>query len=292
MTQRKEVAIDRGLYVVRYSKADDAARPPSVRVSLAPADAAKAALVFHPDSQNAILNEPGSCMIVRSAEPVSLVIEVRPFAAGGSIAAAVQVEPLPFSRSRTSAPQWAADAAVFTLGDFRITAHVAGIGDVSVAANDWIAGPAAPSRIEGIQVDWPSKPADLDIRYAVKLARPSAAPNRLVEIGSFAGTRGRAMPLTGVVFEMSGAASAPYVFAIEAAFLGSPPVRINGKRAVLSGPTGREPLVGLRVNVVTEQPAGDPPELPPLPTRTPPRGSGSGRVRVYRSRTKQDQASD
>jgi hypothetical protein len=137
----------------------------------------------------------------------------------------------------------------FDFTGLRLMAHVAGIGDVFVNLNEWIAGPSAPSRIEGIAVEWPNKPPQFDIRYSVKLGQPQASPSRMMDIGSFAGTRGRAMPLTGVVFELSGAASSDYQVRVEATFLGSPTMRVIGKRVVLSGPTGREPLVGLRMNL-------------------------------------------
>ena len=55
------------------------------------------------------------------------------------------------------------------------------------------------------------------------------------------------MPLTGVMLELSGPDASLYQFSFEALFLGSPVMRATGERVVLSGPTGREPLVGLRV---------------------------------------------
>jgi len=45
----------------------------------------------------------------------------------------------------------------------------------------------------------------------------------------------------------------------EAIFLGSPVMRMTGKRGVLSGPTGREPLVGLRLGPQQAGAAGRPP---------------------------------
>jgi len=42
----------------------------------------------------------------------------------------------------------------FDFTGLRLMAHVAGIGDVFVNLNEWIAGPSAPSRIEGIAVEY------------------------------------------------------------------------------------------------------------------------------------------
>ena len=55
------------------------------------------------------------------------------------------------------------------------------------------------------------------------------------------------MPLTNVMLELSGPDASVYQFSVEALFLGAPVMHVSGERVVLSGPTGREPLVGLRV---------------------------------------------
>ena len=115
--------------------------------------------------------------------------------------------------------------------------------------NEWIAGPIAPSQIEGISLDWPDKPDDLEIRYAVKTTEQQPASARAAGVGSFAGTRGRTIPIVSVLLEMSGPAAFNLQFAVEAVFLGAPIKRTAGKRVVVSGPTGREPLVGLRINI-------------------------------------------
>jgi hypothetical protein len=202
------------------------------------------------------------------------------------------------------------------LAGLRVLGHVARIGDVVAGANEWIAGPSAPSRIEGIAVEWPGKPAQLDLRYSVRLGRPQAAPSPpspMMELGSFAGTRRQALPLTGITFELSGVASSDYQFCVEAAFLGSPTVRVIGRRVALSGPTGREPLIGLRVNLepINVPAAGEAgetiglaarpvpgtaaPAPAPAPAMTAPAHSSvlrsSSRVRVFRSRSKESQPS-
>jgi hypothetical protein len=66
-------------------------------------------------------------------------------------------------------------------------------------------------------------------------------------LGSFAGTRGKAMPIVGLMLEISGPSAGSLQFVVEAIFLGAATTRISGRRVVAAGPTGREPLVGLRV---------------------------------------------
>jgi hypothetical protein len=177
------------------------------------------------------------------------------------------------------------------LDQIRILGHVAGIGDVVVAPDEWIAGPTAPSRIEGLSIDWPQQ-SSLQLRYAVKSGTQTG---KMVEAGEFAGTRGRAMPLTGLILELSGVPSDPYQIAADAIFLNSPTMRVIGKRVVLSGPTGREPLVGLRLRLerIETESAAAPTKSDRAtqrdvsPSKSGAKPASSGRVRVFRSRAKE-----
>jgi hypothetical protein len=284
--QRRIVDIDRGLFLVRYASADDEVRPPTVRVSSEPASDKNVSLVLHPDQKEAVLWHPGSCLVVRTVSKGKLSIEVRPAQEGASVAATVRMEKLtqgepPFSQAQTSDT-----ASSFDLSDLRLLGHVASIGDVIVRGNEWLAGPSAPSRIEGISIQWSGKPDDVDICYSVNTARPQTVSGRMIALGSFAGTRGKAMPVVGLTFEVSGA-GAPYLqFSAEAIFLGAPATRITGRRIVLSGPTGREPLVGLRLSL--EEVDAMTRSQPTTPATRP--GRASSGVRVFRSRPKQDQS--
>ena len=127
---------------------------------------------------------------------------------------------------------------------------------------------------------------DLQIRYAVKTARPMPTSGQAMELGSFAGTRGRAMPIVGLMLELSGPAAARFQFCVEAIFLGSPATRIISNRVVASGPTGREPLVGLRLSLNGVEAAEE------FETKTSinKHGAAAERVRVFRSRPKSDQS--
>jgi hypothetical protein len=284
---RRVVQIDRGLFLVRYATADDEARPPSVKVCSEPISDKNVSLVLHPDYHEAVLWQPGASVVVRATMPSKLLIEVIPIDEGGSLAATVKVERLtqgdaPSRQLRTKYR----GAAPYNLDEVRLVGHVASIGDVVVNANEWLAGPSAPSRIEGISIEWPGKPETVDIRYSVKTARPHAVSDRMMDFGSFAGTRGKAMPVVGVAFELSGAAAADLQFNIEAIFLGSPATRVTGRRIVLSGQTGREPLVGLRVGL-----EGVSATAQSRPTESTARASrASTGVRVFRSRPKQGQS--
>ena len=151
--------------------------------------------------------------------PGVLAIEVEPSRVNGSIAATVNIEPLIQGEAVASAAgqrQHVTEGSAAALAaDIRLLGHIAGIGDVYANANEWLAGPVAPSRIEGISLEWPTKPDGVDIRYSVKTAQPLNISGRIVDLGAFVGTRGRAMALTGLMLELSGPDASLYQFSAE-----------------------------------------------------------------------------
>jgi hypothetical protein len=289
--QQQMVNLDRGLFLVRYAAAEDEVQPPKVRISPDPPSNKDISFLLHPDHNEAVLWQPETCLVVRALAPGKLAVQVIPMQEGGSVAATVRIEAL--SQGMT-APAPAQTKAASSLpndsGEFRILGHVTGIGDVVVDANEWLAGPSAPLRIEGISLEWPGKPADLEIRYAVKTAKPHPISGRAMGLGSFAGTRGKAMPIVGVMLQVAGNAAENFQFAVEAIFLGSPALRVIGRRVVASGPTGREPLVGLRLSLDSMRQVS----LGSVRQAKRPQAKSSagkprrsaGNVRVFRSRSK------
>ncbi|BBF92697.1 hypothetical protein [Blastochloris tepida] len=328
---QKTVDVPRGLFVLRYEQADVERLQPTVRVS---SKDATTEIIFHPDVTDATLHAPGAAAVIHASAPTTLIIEVVPAVENGSEAASLKLDPLSIGREAPAQPAPRAPAktarrgspapvaaepvaqppvaakpvtakpvaAQSGTGGLKILGHVAGIGDVVVDADRWIAGPASPSRIEGISIDWPDRPADVVCRYAVKFAKPRGATSAMTDAGEYAGSRKRALALVGVVLELSGPGAARYKFQTEALFLGSPVMKASGQRVVLGGPTGGEPLVGLRLAIQPAKAAA--PEAPrpvapakpapaPAPVEEAPAAAAarpSGRVRVFRSRPKPETA--
>lgn len=282
--QQKVVNLDRGLFFVNYRSAEDSLSPPHVTVAPAEGHERRMDIILHPDATEPTLWEPNSGLVVRVNTPGILQVQVQPMRLGGSQAAVVRIEPIQSGRTHLVASQsedLGLHVNVATEG-LKVLGHVAGRGDVIVGPNAWIAGPTAPSRVEGVALEWPEKPAGLDIHYAVQFANGQAGSGRMVPLGAYAGTRGRALPITGVVLEMSGTDELEFV--AEAGFLNAPTLRAVGKRVVLSGPTNREPLVGIRIGI--ERIAAV--EQVVAPSMKPRKPAGSGRVRVFRSRPRQE----
>jgi hypothetical protein len=276
--QSKTVDVQRGLMLVRYTRADDERRPPKVAIMVNPEDERNVNLVLNPDHKQAVLWQPGSSLVVRAIKPAKLLVEVTAMDDGGSTAASVKIEALnqgaAFAPGKDQRPR---DAGPNELAGPRVLGHVAGIGDVQSGSDEWIAGPDAPARIEGLSIDWADKPADLDLRYSVRLTRPHEASGRMMSLGDYAGTRGRALPIVGVTLELTGGAAAKFQLSVEAAFLSAPLKRFTGQRLDLSGPTGREPLVGFRLRIEeVDSPL-------PLAQRPLARKKAFGRLRVFRS---------
>jgi hypothetical protein len=284
----KTVNVDRGLFLVEYESADDGAFPPEVAVAAAPGHEGRVDIITHPDGDGRTLWRPDTALVVRALEPAVLRVTVQPSRPSGSRTAAVKIVPI---------GQGAQQGAALDLDQVQLLGHVAGIGDVRVALGEWIGGPHAPSRIEGLALQWPQLPQGLELRYAVKAGGGQMPAGKMAVSGEYVGTRGRALPLTGLMVELSGPRSRDHELAVDAIFLSQPAMRANGKRLVLSGPTGREPLVGLRLALqpVAAQAlpaASEPARAEPAPAIEQTRPSAArapqpGRVRVFRSGARQ-----
>jgi len=247
-SQQKTLDMERGLFLIKYESSESTGEPPEVRIAAEQGSENTIELILSPDVDEAVLWSPGASLVARATGKSRLRVLVAAAEPLGSMAARVQVIPLSDDPARAKPYE----SAELDLSEFRVLGHVAGRGDVVADADNWVGGPLAPSRIEGLAVQWPDKPRDLTLRYAVTVGGPRPVLGRFVETGSFAGTRGRALPLVGATLEIDGPAASGHQLMVESIFLGSPQSRIVGRRVVLAGPTGREPLVGLRLRVEPE----------------------------------------
>jgi hypothetical protein len=244
--QQKTLDMQRGLFLIKYESSEDRHSPPTVHISPDNGSESSIELILPPEADRAVLWSPGASLVVRATDNGRLRLVVTPAHANGSASARVQV----VSLSNDPAGVRLAEAAgPLDLTNFRVLGHVAGRGDVIVDAEHWIAGPLSPSRIEGFAIQWPDQVPGLALRYSVAVGGPRPSRGSLVDAGTFVGTRGRALPLIGAMLEISGPAANGQQLVVDSIFLGSPQTRAVGQKVVLSGPTGREPLVGLRVRI-------------------------------------------
>jgi hypothetical protein len=286
--QQKPLDLQRGLFLIKYEAADDIQHPPRVTLSIDRSSEDAVEFILPPGVSEPVLWSPGASLIAKISSNARLFVEVAGRGPNRSVGARIQSVVL------STDPMGLADAEEIDIDDevdfagLRVLGHLAGRGDTFVPAGEWLGGPMAPSRIEGIAVDWPGKPANFNLSYAVRIGGAAPAATDLSEAGAFSGTRGRALPLVGATLEVSGAAAKGYQITADAIFLGSPQMRVSGQRVVLSGPTGREPLVGLRLQIAPIAAVDAPVErqiaAPAAPAPVTPTKTGSGRVRVFRSK--------
>jgi hypothetical protein len=144
--------------------------------------------------------------------------------------------------------------------------------------------------IEGVEIRWPDRPHGVDIvcGATVNARGRQTLPDK--SVGSFQGTRGRAAPITTLTLALSGPGSDEFLLTCDAAFLGLPVMSVSGKSCVLSGTTGHEPLVGLRLAVLPrsqpalrEEPRAAAPAVA-APVKEP------NRVRVFRTPSRRNAA--
>ena len=271
-SQQKTLGMERGLFLIKYESSENPDYPPSVAIAVEPGSESAVELILPPDAEDPVLWSPGATLVARAMQACRLRVVVAASQPNGSVAARIQVVPL--STDPGGARERELAAAQLDLSEFRVLGHVAGRGDVVVDADNWVGGPLAPSRIEGIAIKWPAKPSDLTLRYVVTVGGPRPIMGQFVEAGDFAGTRGRALPLVGMTLEIDGAGAAGRQLMVKSIFLGSPQTKVVGRRVVLAGPTGREPLVGLRVRVEPTEQLQPARQVGQTPSR---RQNGSGR---------------
>lgn len=270
----RRVFVQPGLFVADYAQAADSLRPPLVVIEAEDPGAPGFSVISCPGRPLGQLQRIKDCVVIYAAVPASVIITVHPRYEGGSVEATVEIKRLgsdplqveDVSRLPAELPSLSrmrSQGAVATEARFdqpyvapgvRLLCHVAGKGDVTAAGGQWIAGPENPARIEGIALSAEADDSRLRLRYRVryeeKKSRDGAKNlNRdFVSLGEYAGTKRRALAIVGLDIEVD-EPYADYEVTARALFLGSPVVEKVGASVQLSGPSGREPLIGLSVAI-------------------------------------------
>ncbi|OYX70560.1 MAG: hypothetical protein B7Y95_15260 [Rhizobiales bacterium 32-66-11] len=209
------VNVEPGLYILRYASGAAARVSPLVEVACDPRAQQFVSIVSDPRVAGGVLSAPGAALVVRAVAQASLRLSVRAAEPGGSLEARITLE-----------------------------ADLARRGDVRVGSGEWLGGPAAPLPIEGVAVA--GVPSSLGLEYQVRSGARKVQWSPWVPAGSFAGSRGRAMPLLGIRFRLG---SSGAELRAEALFLGSPVVSRSGSEVELVGLSDLDPMVGLSLSL-------------------------------------------
>jgi len=214
------------------------------------------AVISAPGIVTGFFSYPGECAVVRAEQSGRLSIKVMRQTVSASMDANFRLEPLSDAQrvaSMTSpvgsSGSLAAPASDASSGSrFKLLAHVARRGDVEVASGDWIAGPASPAAIEGLAVGG-GLPSGVQIEIQPLVATNPPRWLDWAPMGSFAGTRRRALPLAGLRLRLIGDGASCFVLSADALFLGSAILSKRGREVELVGAAGGDPLVGLRLDM-------------------------------------------
>ncbi|OYY86760.1 MAG: hypothetical protein B7Y61_06020 [Rhizobiales bacterium 35-66-30] len=251
------VNVEPGLYILRYASGAAVRSSPLVEVACDPRAQQVVSIISDPRVAAGVLSGPGAALVVRAVAPASLRLAVRAAEPGGSLEARITLEAV--SRiAAASAPVADLDgraplgvvpvipaAGAMASAAVQILGHLARRGDVRVGSGEWLGGPAAPLPIEGVAVA--GVPSSLGLEYQVRSGGRKVQWSPWVPAGSFAGSRGRAMPLLGIRFRLG---SAGAELRAEALFLGSPIVSRSGSEVELVGLSDLDPMVGLSLSLL------------------------------------------
>jgi hypothetical protein len=247
------VSVAAGLSVLRYISAEDAAAPPTVRVAPR-SNGRRLNLVSVPGEAEHVLRAPGTVIVLVAEAETELAVTITRQPRSRSAAVNLHLELLAGAMSSPAArDEGGGDVGTSRPQPSRISVvgHVARRGDVLVASGEWLGGPEFPIRIEGLEIRWPDMPGDLQLEYSVVIGGRTLRKLPFCRVSEFVGTKGRAAPIVGLTMVLRGETASSYCIKADCLFLGAPMISESGQIITLSGPTGREPLVGLRLWIET-----------------------------------------
>ena len=254
----KTVDLRPGLAVLRYTSADAPNAAPVLRLSRSSGDA-DLQILTEPDTVETELNQIGQCVVLRIVRRTSLAVHILPrrsHSANVTLVLEYLTEERAgtlFQKTTTKAGSQAVDNILPVI---TVLGHVSRLGDRSVSANEWLAGPQQPLPIEGFAMELNPMIEGLEFLYGASDG-PKVRKGQLVSAGVFVGSRGRARPIRNLALELRGVRAEDFVLNVEALFLGSTVKSLSGHALNFSGPTGNEPLTGLKIKItrgMTEEP--------------------------------------
>jgi hypothetical protein len=255
----RPLRVPEGVFVLRYVSSPDGLDAPEISVTVPPGS--DIAVIDASDTfarrGETILGMPGDGVVLRSMREGAVLITVLSTGGRGHRQAHVGLERITNAARPTIAglTHGLAPALEGNPSELlEILAHVAHRGDVTVKAGEWICGPQYPMAIEGLTLNWRGAPNGLEIVTTACVNARGRTKLPPTPLGKFAGSRGKAAPVVALSFVLSGPLAARYILSCEALFLGAAIVSRAGSAVDLTGPTGHEPLVGLRLSLLPAVP--------------------------------------
>ncbi len=255
--EHRVLGVPRGLHILRYVHSG-AAQPPVILIT--PSVNAGVDIISADPRQSPMLSQPGDALVLRGLSPqASINLHVQPATVMGSRDAELRLEPLlatagPVAPARVQSPDLTTQGSrPWSVQALSVMAHVSRRGDVTAGLDEWICGPDLPMVIEGLQIDWPDAPRGLVLRCTVESAMRPGIRSFSGGFGEFVGSRRKAAPLIKIAMALEGPDAAGAMLSLDALFLGSAVQSRTGQAVQFRGPSGREPLVGLRVGLIRNE---------------------------------------
>ena len=248
-TEIEVLRVAAGLSVLRYVSAGEAVRPPTIHVT--PRAVGQLDLVPTPGEPKNVLRAPGAAIVLVNEAEAELALTIIRHPESKSVAIELHLELLAPAKLSRALEEQSQDNRIesssSTPSRMVLIGHLARRGDVLIDSGEWLGGPELPARIEGMEIRWPGMPLGLELEYAVTIDADGLHRLPPCKVNEFAGTRGRAIPIVGLALSLRGDKANSYRLKADCLFLGGQIISEFGRQMVLSGPTGREPLVGLRL---------------------------------------------
>lgn len=141
-------------------------------------------------------------------------------------------------------------------GEHALETRLSGVIDGKpVKAHDgiaWLSSSDPETPIEGFTIDWPGKPAGVDIEYWVEMPRLGRSP--VMTTGSYCGARGKHTAIRALGLTLIGKQAKDYELRWQAAFRKAGFSDLAGSGDSRSGLSKGDALVGLRIVLHQRQP--------------------------------------
>ena len=253
-------SLEPGMWIFRYASHSAGSVPPLV--SLAQSCLGQGTVDFFPGegiSRNT-LTKIGDCIIARVKGGSAGVLITEYHAKGQQAQVQIRLDRID-SRPETlaaaqGAPSGFAPAQPMTTGaahagvQIKAIGHIERRGDV-VANNSWLGDPNGFHRLEGFAIHCEGLPEGVSFGYS---ARTTGSQPQAVLAGNFVGTRQKAKAINAVAFNLGGPKAAEYQLSGEVVFAGQPPQPLQPGQE-MTGPSGNEQLVALRIRIEPRQAA-------------------------------------
>lgn len=248
----RRLPVPTGLHVLRYVSAADPKRPPLVIVAPKPDEAAGLELVYSPGTPHDVLARVGDCVVIRARQPAAVLVTTASQIATRSDEVELRVERL--DKSHDEAPSTAPASAVAGPAAvqanphadiFEVRGHVQRRGDCAAGPDGWLGTSGGVARIEAFGVAWQRPAPGLRLHYGCRAEDGSEHVAKLP--GQLVGSRGLALGITEIRFELGGKRSGEFELVVTASFQGGSVRTVAGRNIAMSGPTGTERLTGVKV---------------------------------------------